>query len=99
MKKPEFPEPRLIREDFLPEQDLMKNNYRIKKITTPSGYEKYYPQVKILWLFWVNMFGDFGWYDSYQEANWRLIIEITPNKVEYLEPDPTNFKTVSKTPQ
>ena len=35
----------------------MKNNYRIKKITTPSGFEGYYPQQKILWLFWVNMFG------------------------------------------
>lgn len=80
------------------EQDFMKNNYRIKKITTSSGYEKYYLQQKILWLFWVNMFGDCGWYDSYEEANRRLIREITPDKVEYLEPDSTNFKTVPKTP-
>ena len=76
----------------------MKNNYRIKKITTLSGFERYYPQVKILWLFWVNMFGGGGWYDSYQEANRRLIREITPDKVEYLEPDPTTLKTVSETP-
>ena len=97
MKKPEFPKPRLIREDFLPEQDFIKNNYRIKKIITPSGYERYYPQFRVLWLFWVNMFGDDGWYD-YQEANRRLFREIAPDKVEYLEPDPTTLKTVSDTP-
>lgn len=44
------------------------------------------------------MFGDCGWYDSYQRANDRLMREITPDKVEYLEPDPTTLKTVSKTP-
>lgn len=32
MNKPEFPKARLIREDFLPEQDPLKN-YRIKKVT------------------------------------------------------------------
>lgn len=88
MNKPEFPIPRIIREDFLPEQDpLMK--YRIKKVTGKSGYERYYPQVKILWLFWVNLFGEVGWYDSYEEANKSLIREITPEKVEYLEVDLT----------
>lgn len=96
MKKPEFLKPRLIREDFLPEQNPMRN-YRIKKITTPGGFQRYYPQVKILWIFWVNMFGDAG-YASYQEANRRLFREIAPDKVEYLEPDPTTLKTVSKTP-
>ena len=48
MKKPEFPKPRLIREDFI-------NNYRIKKVTKPDGKVLYYPQKKILWFWWTNI--------------------------------------------
>ena len=42
--------------------------------------------------------GEYVWYNAYQRANDRLMREITPDKVEYLEPDPTTLKTVSKTP-
>jgi hypothetical protein len=58
--KPEFPKPRLIREDFLPEP--MKK-YRIKKVIE-DGRELYYPQKKFLW-WWrnVNLNGFSSFYD------------------------------------
>jgi len=54
MKKPEFPKPRIIREDFLPNEPMKK--YRIKKVTE-DGQTVYYPQKRILW-WWVDMFYD-----------------------------------------
>jgi hypothetical protein len=92
MKKPEFPKPRVIREDFLPKQDIM-TNYRIKKIT--QGYTtKYYPQSKFLGLFWVDE--DIYGFDSYEKANRALCDYLRDHYlkghlrkpvVEYLEVD------------
>lgn len=88
MKRPEFPKPRLIREDFLPEKDSM-DEYRIKKITTGDGTVWYYPQKKVLW-FWWNIGVGYGGYGCYEWANGRIIEDYQgrqKDKVEYLEPD------------
>lgn len=53
-EKPEFPKARLIREDFLPEDDMLKN-YRILKTEDKEGRDVYYPQYKFLGLFWLYM--------------------------------------------
>ena len=58
LKKPKFPKARLIREDFLPEDDMMKN-YRIKKVTTlykGTEFYKFIPQEKVL--FWWKNIGE-----------------------------------------
>lgn len=88
MKKPEFPKPRIIREDFLPEQDPLMN-YRIKKVTKPDGKEWFYPQKKFLW-FWVDLDKDGGGYDSECWAQQRVFEhydKTLKDKVEYLAPD------------
>ena len=54
MEKPEFPKARLIREDFLPEDDVLKN-YRILKYQYENGEVIYCPQYKFLGLFWLYM--------------------------------------------
>ena len=87
MKKPEFPKPRLIREDFLPEQDPLMN-YRIKKVTKPNGEIWYYPQTKFLW-FWMNL-DDFGGYSCETWAHTKVFEDYNnsqKDKVEYLAPD------------
>jgi hypothetical protein len=88
MKKPEFPKPQLIREDFLPEQDPM-NNYRIKKVTKGDGKVWYFPQKKVLWFFWVEI-SNIGSFSNKHWAN-DIIIEdfqkSQKDKVEYLRPD------------
>lgn len=100
MKKPEFPKPRLIREDFLPEQDPMEN-YRIKKVTKPDGKSWYFPQKKIFGFLWWNLVD----VDGYGCENWeqaRVFEDYNKtqkDKVDYLAPDesksvpklPTNF--------
>ena len=97
MKKPEFPKPRLIREDFLPKQDPLMN-YRIKKVTKPNGKVWYYPQKKFLW-FWMNLDGYCGGCGS---ESWvqKIIFEdynkTLKDKVEYLAPDKS--KSVPKPP-
>jgi hypothetical protein len=89
MKKPEFPKPRLIREDFLPEQDPLIN-YRIKKVTKPDGKVRYYPQKKFLW-FWIDICETFG--DCYytEWAAQTLIFadyhKTQKDKIEYLLAD------------
>jgi len=96
-QKPDFPEPQLIREDFLPEQDPMRN-YRIKKITKGDGNVRYYPQKKFLW-FWVNLIGSVGYYDIEQWAQETIFtdyINSQKDKVEYLAPD--IFKTPKSNP-
>lgn len=88
MKKPEPPKPRIIREDFLPEQDPLMN-YRIKKVTKPDGKSWYYPQKKFLW-FWVNLDEDGGGYGSESWAQSRVFEHYNKtlkDKVEYLAPD------------
>jgi hypothetical protein len=97
MKKPEFPKPRLIREDFLPKQDPLMN-YRIKKVTKPNGKVWYYPQKKFLW-FWVDLDKDGGGYDSECWAQQRVFEhydKTLKDKVEYLAPDKS--KSVPKPP-
>jgi hypothetical protein len=86
--KPEFPKPRLIREDFLPEQDQM-NNYRTKKITKGDETVWYQPQKKVLWFFWVDI-SNIGPFSSKHWAN-EIITEdfqkSQKDKIEYLEYD------------
>lgn len=91
MEKPKPPGPRLIREDFLPEPDPMKN-YRIKKITSGWGSENYFPEYKLFGLFWVNLhrlgYGQLYAYPTYYEAAFMLRCHFkdeTKPKVEYLE--------------
>jgi hypothetical protein len=91
MKKPEFPKPRLIREDFLPEQDPMKN-YRIKKVIDghSTRYCRYYPQTRYypqekLFGLWMNMFGFDRWYSTLQNAQDAICEHLRKRVVEYLE--------------
>jgi len=90
MKKPEFPKPRLIREDFLPEQDPLKN-YRVKKVTQSNGKVRYYPQKKFLW-FWIGIcessFGgcyEIEWWA--QEVIFADYHKTQKDKMEYLPAD------------
>ena len=93
MKKPTFPKPRIIREDFLPNEPM--KNYRIKKVTE-NGETFYYPQRKILW-WWEDIFGlsrynFLGHFPTLEEAKQALhkVICIEKNyleekrKVEYI---------------
>jgi hypothetical protein len=86
MKKPTFPNPRPIREDFLPEP--MKK-YRIKK-ETYGDTTWYYPQVKILW-WWHNLFAIPDFYDggffALEDAQKRLCAHIKGTMVEYIDFD------------
>jgi hypothetical protein len=65
-------------------------NYRIKKVTDEIG-TKYYPQIKILGLFWVNMFGtqNYGgaYYRTFKEAQKEVCDYLREPVVEYLEVD------------
>lgn len=96
MNKPEFPKSRLIREDFLPEQDPLMN-YRIKKVTKPDGKDWYYPEKKFLWFWW-----NIGHTEGYGNECWaqgRIFADYNKtqkDKVEYLAPD--SSKTVPKPP-
>ena len=94
MKKPEFPKPRIIREDFLPEQDPLMN-YRIKKVTKPDGEVWYYPQKKFLW-FWIDICESVGdWYYTEWAAQTLIFADYhktQKGKVEYLPAD--SSKTV-----
>jgi len=87
MKKPEFPKPRLIREDFLPEP--MKN-CRIKKVTE-NELTKYYPQVRVLF-WWHNLFSLSEYYDGFRtlgEAQKELCDFLQKPVVEYIDFDPS----------
>ena len=90
MEKPEFPKPRIIREDFLPNEPM--KNYRIKKVIE-QGTSKYYPQKKILW-WWEDVFGlvvvgryNFGGsFPTLEEAKQALHKKLyeEKRKVEYI---------------
>ena len=93
MKKPEPPKPRLIREDVLPEQDLLMN-YRIKKITKGNGKVWYYPQKKILWFWWtIDGYGCESWAQATVFEDYNKTLK---DKIEYLAPD--SSKSVLKPP-
>jgi hypothetical protein len=86
--KPEFPKPRLIREDFLPDKPM--NKYRIRK-ETYGNTTKYYPQQKRLF-WWFNIFAfdvyfD-GGYDTLENAQKNLCIYCRGTMVEYINFDP-----------
>lgn len=86
MEKPKPPSPRLIREDFLPEDDVMKN-YRILKTEDKEGRDVYYPQYKFLGLFWLCIDANIK-LRSFNDAIYyikRDIISKRKPKVEYLE--------------
>lgn len=64
-------------------------NYRIQKLIV-GDFVQYYPQKKILGLFWVNMFAwneYYSGFDSYEQAKKALCNAITKPVVEYLEVD------------
>ena len=96
-KKPEFPKPRIIREGFIPERNIMKG-YRIKKVTK-GHITRFIPQSQFLWIFWLDMFSwpkevfpdDLGGFGSYEEALNALYSALPSNeleekvKVEYLD--------------
>jgi hypothetical protein len=91
MKKPEFPKPRLIREDFLPEP---MNKYRIKKLTTYGFYGEvtyYYPQEKRLF-WWFNIFSCEPYFEggflSLEKAQEKLCDYCKKDVVEYIDFDP-----------
>ena len=87
IEKPEFPKPRIIREDFLPEP---MSKYRIKKETYGDN-TRYYPQEKRLF-WWYNIFAfdvyfD-GGYDTLEKAQKHLCVYCRGTVVEYLDFDP-----------
>jgi len=88
MKKPEFPKPRLIREDFLPYEPM--KNYRIKKVTD-GNVTRYFPQVKFLF-WWYNLIyaspynGD-GGFSTLKEAQEKLCSYLKKSVVEFIDFD------------
>jgi hypothetical protein len=85
MKKPEFPKPRLIREDFLPEP---MNKYRIKK-GTYGDVIRYYPQEKFLFWWHNTVEPSFdGGYSTLEQAQEALCSRIKKSVVEYIDFDP-----------
>jgi hypothetical protein len=85
MNKPEFPKPRLIREDFMPEKEFT-TDYRIKKITKGDKVE-FRPQRKYLW-WWINF--SYGYF-CYDIAICRINEDIQKRakpSIEYLDVTP-----------
>lgn len=86
MKKPEPPKPRIICEDFLPEDDMLKN-YRILKYQYENGEIIYYPQHKFLGLFWLYIDANIK-LRSLNDAIYYIKREIIAKRkptVEYIE--------------
>jgi hypothetical protein len=86
MNKPEFPKPRLIREDFMPEKEFT-TDYRIKKIIKGNEVE-FLPQRKFLW-FWINIMhystDDYDWAICRIKSN---IQKRAKSMIEYLDVTP-----------
>lgn len=85
-EKPEFPKARLIREDFLPEDDMLKN-YRILKTQDKEGRDVYYPQYKFLGLLWLCIDANIK-LRSFNDAIYYIKREIIAKRkptVEYIE--------------
>jgi len=96
MNKPEFPKPRLIREDFMPEKDIT-TEYRIKKIIKGNEVE-FLPQRKFLW-FWINIMhystNDYDWAiycikSNIQKRAKTMIeyLDVTPDELAPRTPNP-----------
>jgi hypothetical protein len=81
MDKPTFPKPRLIREDFLPNQPM--KNYRIKKVTK-DRQTLYYTQQKFLW-WWVDVnLRGFDYFYDLDNAKQAILNTISDTVVEYI---------------
>ena len=85
MNKPEFPKPRLIREDFMPEKDIT-TEYRIKKIT--KGDVIYFrAQRKFLW-WWIDIYCESDYYKWVVQYINIDIQDRTKHVIEYLDVTP-----------
>ena len=85
MNKPEFPKPRLIREDFMPEKDIT-TEYRIKKIT--KGDMIYFrAQRKFLW-WWIDIYYETECYQWAVHYIKEGIAKRTKPSIEYLDVTP-----------
>ena len=62
-------------------------NYRVKKVEEDEYLTKYYPQIKILGLFWMNMFEHPGYYWSFEEAQKAICDYLRGPVIEYLSVD------------
>ena len=74
------------------------SNYRIKKVTKPNGNVWYFPQRKILGIFWRSLSSGYG-YSDFHWANNKIINDYESHLedfVEYLTPD--SSETVPSTP-
>jgi hypothetical protein len=103
IEKPNPPNPRIIREDFLPEDDMLKN-YRILKTQDKEGRDVYYPQYKFLGLFWlyidanikIRTFNDAIYYIKREIIAKRKptveYIELTEKDLDLPEPNPPLLK-------
>ena len=88
IEKPEFPKPRLIREDFLPYEPM--KNYRIKKVTD-GNVTRYFPQVKHLF-WWHNLiysppytYNNDGGFSTLEEARYAIQkLKKKEKSVEYI---------------
>jgi hypothetical protein len=88
MNKPEFPQPRVIREDFMPEPT---NKYRIKAVTDKNR-TRYFPEIKFLF-WWYKPFrwepyNDGGFY-TLEDAQAALCSIIEEPVVEFIDFDPS----------
>jgi hypothetical protein len=97
--KPQCPQPRLIREDFLPQptlEETITDNYRIKKVVDFIRCEKrvrYFPQRKILWFFWAAIPGFPEYYFSFELSNSAILTYIDGikcNETQYIPPKLNN---------
>ena len=72
MDKPTFPNPQLIREDFLPDDPNPMRNYRIKKVNHNVLGSIYYVEKRTFLFFWENVYIKrspfIGFYETYEAA-------------------------------
>lgn len=82
IEKPTPPGPRLIREDFLPNEPM--KNYRIKKVVENGGIPLYYIQKKVLWIWWIDTnLNGFDWFLELEHAK-KAIRDNIKITVEYI---------------
>lgn len=86
MKKPKFPKPRMIREDIMPESNILYN-YRVMKYKNRDGQDVYYPQYKFLGFLWLCLDATKTFYSFESAVKFinRDIIAHRKRKTEYLE--------------
>lgn len=79
MKNPPPPKPRIIHDNFLP--DELMNNYRIKKVTT-NGEVLYHPQKRLFYFWWIDMIENGGYFCLKYAVNY--IHQNGASQVEYI---------------